>query len=1007
MAHKGAEKQKTFPQGHVQSCIPIKNIYRGMIITEDDRYVRILEVSPINFSLRSAEEQNNIIYLFSQWLRVAPVKLQFKVITRKADIGKIIDNLREASQYEENAKCRELTEDHIKFIHQLAGKEALSRRYFVVFEYEPSTNRKRTLDEIAEELDRVAQKIKYNLGQCGNECIDPSNEDFFQAEILYQFYNRRTSNEESFAARVRRVVSDTMKIQGLREGIDAYPDIPVVDYIAPRGIDFTHPDYFICDGMYQAILMVKKDGYPTAVYAGWMSTLIEAGDGIDVDIILRKENRTTARERVALKLKLNRIKVSGRSDVDTDYEQIQGAIESAKYIKNCLSSGEDFYHMYTFVTVSAETLELLRRRLEQVDDYLTQNEIDCKQIKLRLEDAFQIVTPILAYKQELMDFSGRNVMSNSAASTYMMSSAEICDDKGIVMGINRRYLSLVNMDIFNTKKYKNANISIIGTSGAGKTYTELVMALRMRMQGIQTFIISPDKAHEFRRASVHIGGSYIRISPGSKNCINIMEIRPVMNPIAEFLDEGDDGEADSWLSQKSEQLLTFFHLLEPDITHEEEQLVDEAIIKTYNRFGITHNNKSVYRKDGTLRTMPIIGDLQSALKEREETRRIANILGRFVTGSAQSFNQQTNVDLTNKFIVFDLQELNGAMKAIGMFVVMDFLWSRIKEDRTERKAVFIDEAWQLIGASSDTRAADFIYRIFKIIRGYGGSAILATQDISDLFSFQDGKFGRAVISNSKTKIILQLEQQEAQVVKEALDLNKNEIRDIVNYERGEALICANNNKVPVLIKASPLEHELITTDPAQLKELVERKKKEAEIHNQMAMEAREKERARINGEAAHDDEPLIKEKVLSNEERASLHRLEEEGIDLSGQSPKGQNIDEAYNDEIEYDAMMSAMAMDQLADAAVSRNPDGSIDHYMEDLPIVPTEQHLPDADTLVLDVPEKGAEKLPPDKKVPEKVASEMPVDPDLDCAEDATGGPYQRKEGRIDYGFHPPADF
>lgn len=986
---RATKKVKEAKRDRVQTIIPIKRIYRGMIITNDDRYVRIMEFSPINFSLRSVEEQNNIIYLFAAWLRVAPVKLQFKVITRRADTSTIINNIRDASYEETEEKCRALVDDHIEFIRSLAGKEALTRRYFLAFEYEPPTNRQRSLDEIADELEHVSQKIRGGLARCGNEVIEAANQDFFQAEILYTFYNRRSCVDEEFADRVCRVTHDTMEMLGLKEGVDDYPDIPIVDYIAPRGVDVTHPDYYICDGLYHAILMVTKNGYPIQVLAGWMSTLIETGDGIDVDVILRRENRVTAKERVALKLKLNRIKVSGRSDIDTDFEEIQGAIDAARYIKAMLSSGEDLYRICTFITVSASTLEELNAQLERVNDYLYSNDIEVKQIKWRLEDALQVVTPTLSYKKELFDLAARNIMTSGAASTYMFTSAEICDDYGIVMGVNRRYLSLVNMDIFNTRKYKNANITIVGTSGAGKTYTELLMALRMRMQRIQTFIISPDKAHEFRRACAHINGSYIRISPGSKNCINIMEIRPVVNPIAEFLDEADATEMDSWLSQKTTQLLTFFHLLINDLSNEEEQLIDEAIIKTYSRYGITHDNNSIFRSDGSVKMMPIIGDLHQILREREETRRVSNILARFVSGSAQSFNMRTNVDLDNKFIVFDLQDLTGNLKAIGMFVVMDFLWSKIKEDRTERKAVFIDEAWQLIGASTDSRVADFVYRIFKIVRGYGGSAILATQDISDLFSYQDGKFGKAILSNSKTKIILQLEQGEAEAIQKALELTKREVRDIINFNRGEALVCANNNKVPISIRASRLEHELITTDPSQLRALVEKRKQEA-IQSQV----------RSAAEAPYVDENeqlQVPAPAYPQEEVITNTGLEKRMEDEQRQRNKRQQAE---------DAALLGQAIEQLSQTHGVKNPDGSDDPYVPDVALVPTD----DFDEAAQREVREGCEVTPGSALRHPLYSGE--VDVDLDAAEDfdasaSSDSKVKPNERREQYERHPPASF
>lgn len=170
--------------------------------------------------------------------------------------------------------------------------------------------------------------------------------------------------------------------------------------------------------------------------------------------------------------------------------------------------------------------------------------------------------------------------------------------------------------------------------------------------------------------------------------------------------------------------------------------------------------------------MPIIGDLYDVLIENKYTRRVANILSKFVTGSASSFNQQTNVNLNNKFIVFDLQDLTGTMKGVGMFIVMDFLWSKIKENRIERKAVFIDEGWQLIGASSDSRAADFVYRIFKIIRGYGGSAIFATQDISDLLPLKTASTARPSFLTRKSKSFSAWNRRKQNAFKKSFNLLK-------------------------------------------------------------------------------------------------------------------------------------------------------------------------------------------------------------------------------------------
>ena len=296
-----AEEIKRFPKGEVQSIIPIKQIYKGMIVTEDDRYIKILEVLPINFALRSNEEQDNIIHLFAGWLRVAPIKMQFKIVTRKADSFEIVNNVKTATAKETHPKCRELADNYIDFIERLSEQEALTRRFFIIYEYETISSREKTIDDIAIEMEEMARKIRGNLAACGNEVVTPQNEEYFQAEILYQFYNRQSCVTEQLADRVLRVTDDVMKEKGLVEGVDEYPDIPIPDYIAPRGVDFTNPDYFICDGLYQTILYVQRNGYPTAVNGGWLSSIIESSDGIDIDIILRRQSKANIRDSGAIR----------------------------------------------------------------------------------------------------------------------------------------------------------------------------------------------------------------------------------------------------------------------------------------------------------------------------------------------------------------------------------------------------------------------------------------------------------------------------------------------------------------------------------------------------------------------------------------------------------------------------------------------------------------------------------------------------------------------------------
>lgn len=829
-------KKKPEKLEFVQDFLPIKKLQNGIIETKDGRYLKILEIEPINFMLRSEEEQVNIISSFASWLKISPIRLQFKSITRKADSDKHIALLRKDLEVEENLKCRELGEDYIRLIQDIGNREALTRRFLLIFQYE-TIDRASSDDygKIYSMLQTAAQNAKAYFIQCGNTIVEPQDPDEATAEILYQYFNRGSCIEEPFSSRVQRVVMDTMAAKNKVIGLDPVPNIRISHFIAPRGIDLSHSNYIVMDGLYYSFLYIKKDGYPGMVRGGWMSSLINAGEGVDVDVFLFRENRSKTIDKVAQRIRLNRTKLKGLQDTSTDYEELTNSIMAGYYIKNGIANqNQDLFYLSVFITISAKSYEELMWRKKQMADMLKSMDIYTSDCRFQQEAALRSVMPFLQIDPHLERKSKRNVLTTGAAASYLFTSFEMSDDTGVLLGVNRYNNSLCIVDLFNTQKNKNANMTMCGTSGAGKTFTMQLLALRMRMRGIQCYIVAPIKGHEFKRACDRIGGEFIKIAPGSPHCINVMEIRHTISPEMELIDDVDYNDMDSMLAKKIQQLMIFFSLLIPDMTNEEEQMLDEALIKTYHDFGITHDNSSLYEDASAtppkMKKMPILGDLHKHLQDNPMTRRIATIVSRFVSGSAQSFNRQTNVDLSNKYIVLDLSELKGKLLPVGMMIALDYVWDNIKADRTKKKAILIDEIWQLIGASSNRQAAEFCLTIFKTIRGFGGAAIAATQDLSDFFGLDDGKYGRAIINNSKNKVILNLEPDEAEYVRETLKLSRTEIRSITQFERGEALIYSNNSKIPVVIKASKAEQEMITTDRAELEALL--KQKQHQTHSE-------------------------------------------------------------------------------------------------------------------------------------------------------------------------------
>ena len=811
-------EEKVKPLNPLADYVPIEKIENGVIYTRDHRYVKVVEVVPVNFLLRSAQEQRGIIYSFISYLKIAPVKVQFKVLTKRADIDRHVEAVRRELEQETDPHCRMLQEDYLQLIQQLGSREAITRRFFRIFEYEelPGTRRGHEEEEAIASLQTAARTAANYLRQCGNTVIMPENEDEAACEILYNILCRRESNEEPFPQKLKSVLTEYL---AAGRSLD---NIPSNEFYAPARIDLTHGRYICIDGIYYAYLLVPSDGYKSQVPAGWLSLIVNAGDGIDLDMFLSRQPKDRMIRKLGQQLRINRSKIKETSDTNTDFDDLDGAIRSGYFLKDGLGNNEDFYYLNLLITITAGSVDELEWKCAEMKKLLLSQDMDVQPCSFCQEQAFLSSLPLVSLERSLFERSKRNVLTLGAASCYPFTSYEMCDDNGILLGVNKHNNSLIIVDIFDSRVYKNANIAILGTSGAGKSFSMQLMATRMRRKGIQVFIVAPLKGHEFHRACSNIGGEFIQISPASQNCINVMAIRKVDRSVDEMLD--GPGVEKSMLAAKIQRLHIFFSLLIPDMNHEERQLLDDALIRTYARLGITHDNSTLDDPDhpGQYRTMPVLGDLYEVLKESPDTKRLANILNRLVNGSARTFNQQTNVSLDNKYTVLDISELTGDLLTVGMFVALDFVWDKAKENRTEEKAIFIDECWQLIGANSNRLAAEFVLEIFKIIRGYGGSAICATQDINDFFALEDGKYGKGIINNAKTKILLNLEEEEARRVQSILHLSEAEVMEITHFERGSGLISTNNNNVTVEIKCSQLEKELITTDRRELRELLGR-----------------------------------------------------------------------------------------------------------------------------------------------------------------------------------------
>ena len=816
-ANRKAKQRKKVVES-TQNMSPILEVKDGVIVSKSHHFYKLLEFEPVNFELKSAEEQAAIISQFSGVIKTWPNLVHLKIVSTKSDVTPFINDLEKRKRTETdngNSACAALLEDQIEMIRRVGKTQGVSRRFFVIIQFDMGSGirRRPPFSDIVQGLNRQARSIALAMEGCGNLLVSSDDRDYI-LESLYlmmckvqaaeiPFQERKANILKRYRAEIGDVVDESM--------------IPVNDMICPDKVDTSlSPQYVMIDGMYAAYCYLPASAYPVQAYGGWLQILFGYLDDVDVDVWIRKEDVATAQRKITSALRTNKLRVYEKGDITQEYDDLMSSINAGYYIKSALANGDDLCYISTIVTVMALTSDDLKARVQEMQNLCIRNDMMLRKCVFQQEEAYISCLPLTEYSEPIFDKSKRNVTASQLGSCYPFTAYELADKGGIFMGVNSRYASPVFLNTFDTSKYQSANMIILGPSGSGKTYTLLCMLLRMRQKGLQVYVIAPLKGHEFRRACEAIGGEYVRIAPGSNQNINVLEIRKPDKGVfaARGMDKG------SILSEKIQRLLDFFTVIVPDRTETEKQILDEALKSVYADFGITDSNDSLVDPEtGDYKRMPTLSELHAKLRSTgSQGLRLYNALTRYVTGSARSFSMPTNVNLNNQFVVIDVSDLTAEMLPVAMMIALDYVMDKAKENITKRKVIAIDEMWRLMQASR--QSAEFVQQIYKEIRGYGGAAIGSTQDLSDVLS---SDIGAAVINNARFKILLPMDKKEADVISTVIDLSdeeKNQLKQTSLKTGGggtrRALLVVNNNHVQVNIIASQREHDLITTNAGDL-----------------------------------------------------------------------------------------------------------------------------------------------------------------------------------------------
>lgn len=587
----------------------------------------------------------------------------------------------------------------------------------------------------------------------------------------------------------------------------------ILDILSPTAIDTKSRDYIVVDGVFHAYLYITGYGYSTTVGSCWLAPLVEAGEGVNISFSFTRQNREKILSKIAQTTMLNRSRMRDVGDTRQDYEELDSAITSGLYLKDVMNrQGEDFYYMHTLIEVVADDPDTLEQRVTAVEKLCVSADMIARRCDYANEQGFLSTLPLVTLDADIERKSRRNALTTGVAAAFPFVSYEHSDRNGIFLGLNLYNKSPVFLDPYDDYKYTNGNWWIGGNSGAGKSVTLQCLAGRLREQGKRVVCVIPKKGHEFRPNCEQLGGLYLRLSPSSRDCPNIMAIRrKTLDAYAGIQELA--ARDDSVLADKISRLIIWYSLQKKDLTEEDKNYLDASLVECYDRYGITFDNASVVDENGAFKEMPIIPDWYNVLLERAETKHLAVVLTRYVTGSAAAMGRRNHISIDNKYIVLDTSGMPDDLILPGIYWAIDVANDIIMNAGGELSALIADELWSLVGAGSNPLAAAYVQEMVKTIRGLGGIAITSTQGMQDLFSLEGGKYGKGILDSSRIKFVMQMEEQEARLIQQILNLSEEEVRQITRFRRGEGLLCIGYNHVPVAFHVTKKEYDAITTSP--------------------------------------------------------------------------------------------------------------------------------------------------------------------------------------------------
>ncbi len=558
------------------------------------------------------------------------------------------------------------------------------------------------------------------------------------------------------------------------------------DLIAPSSLEI-NSSYFRLGNKYGRTLYVY--GYPRQLYTGWLSSIINADEVVDIAMFIYPVESEVVMKN--LRRKVTQLEASQSINSEKGKVRdpgLEAAISDAEELRDQLQLGaERFFRYGLYITLYADSLDEMDFMQHKVESTLGQQLIFSKVASSQQEQGVQSTAPQLSDQLQI-----RHNMNTGAISTsFPFTSADLTQEKGVLYGINMHNNGLVIFDRFSLE---NANMVVFAKSGAGKSFAVKLEAVRSMMTGTEIIIIDPE--NEYQKLCEAVGGSYVQMSLNSDIRINPFDLPRVI----------DEEDADDSLRAN---LITLHGLIKLMISNQavpltpnQEADLDQALIDTYARVGITSDPLTHQS------TPPTINDLYDTLLHMGGSGpELAQRLRKYTSGTfAGIFSQQSNVDINNNMVVFNIQTLEDELRPVAMYIILNHIWNKTRTDKRKRMLI-IDEAWQLMKYED---SANFIFSLAKRARKYYLGLTTITQDVED---FMGSKMGRAIVANASMQLLLKQSSSAVDVLADVFKLTEEERKRLNNFPVGQGLFFAGQNHVHIQIVPSPTEHKLVTTNP--------------------------------------------------------------------------------------------------------------------------------------------------------------------------------------------------